>query len=840
MWRSWTTGWLLLAAAIVCAGGMTGCNSFHSSGIDPTGEHFFVPPPPPGAVVAVPASPSYPPNERYFDDPMGSLSWDDVAVLIEPRELVAPVGSEVILIAGVLGPDGYLRTNRRLEWSITPGSVGQFVAVEPGGFTDLLLLDFTWPRIVNATTAIGDTSRSNVLLNRGTPTPDDDKYVRRGQGWISLTSPLEGTSYVNVVAPEVHNWDARRKTATVHWVDAVPQYPPPAINPAGTKHVFTTTVTRSSNQSPCENWIVRYQIVDGPPAGFLPSGAPTAEVRTNPAGQASVEIVEKQPASGVNKIAIQVIRPADAPGAGGQRLVVGNGCTTKTWSAPDLAVRVVGPSTAAIGGTLTYQIDVSNPGDLAAKDVTAVVGVPGGLTYLGGNPAAEAAGQQLRWPLGDLGARQRRSIQLSFRAEKQGSAVVCCDAAAAGGLKARDCATTTVALVATPPPTPSPTTPGTAATLSVSITPAQTTAGVGDKLTFEIAVTNRTQTTVTGGKIRVRFGQGLAYIGGASNVKDVVDGDVSVLAPNTRQRFNLKSQVVAAGRLGLNAEVTAPNFPPATAQAVVTAVGAAAPSTPGAAAVPLSLTIVGPTKPATVGDLVRFTVDVKNTGTLALQNVQLAFRCDQPLAPENATVGLKVVNGSRAWNIDSLLAGQIARYAIECRCQTPSAKASSHVTVTLPDGGQTGSEASVEILKPENPTPPPTPPPIPPTLPAKPTGEGLSLSAAGLTTPVHPNGQLTYEIRLTNKENVTYHQVVVTAKVADGMVPSPLGTVGATVDGQFIRFDPIAELPPGATKTYRAPVFAKQPGKYRLHVEMSTSDLPKPMAVDSDETEVTN
>ena len=293
MRRSWTTGWLAVVAAVFCAAGIAGCNSFQSSGIDPTGEHFFVPPPPPPtAVAAAPVSP-YPPNERYFDDPMGPLPWDDVAVLIEPREVVAPVGSEVVLIAGVLGPDGYLRTNRRLEWSIAPGGVGQFVAVEPGGFIDPFLLDFNWPRLINATTAVGSTSRSNVRLNRGASTPENDKFVRRGEGWISLTSPLEGASYVNVVAPEVYNWDARKKTAVVHWVDAVPIYPPPAINPAGTKHVFTTTVTRSSNQSPCENWIVRYEIVDGPPAGFSPAGAASAEVRTNSAGQACVEIFEE-------------------------------------------------------------------------------------------------------------------------------------------------------------------------------------------------------------------------------------------------------------------------------------------------------------------------------------------------------------------------------------------------------------------------------------------------------------------------------------------------------------------------------------------------------------------
>jgi len=188
-------------------------------------------------------------------------------------------------------------------------------------------------------------------LNRGIPTREGDKYVRRGQGWVSLTSPLEGTSYVNVVVPEVYNWDARRKTATVHWVDAVPQYPPPAINPAGTKHVFTTTVTRSSNQSPCENWIVHYEIVDGPPAGFFAHVCHVGRGPHNPPVRRASKIVEKQPASGVNRIAIQVIRPADAPGAGGQRRGVGNGTTTKTWSAPDLAVHVLGPATANIGAT---------------------------------------------------------------------------------------------------------------------------------------------------------------------------------------------------------------------------------------------------------------------------------------------------------------------------------------------------------------------------------------------------------------------------------------------------------------------------------------------------------
>ena len=286
MWRSWTSGRLAIVAGVVCALTVSGCAYPRTSGIDPTGEHIFTPPPPVAShrcrlscrrsPVAVPVTPVVTnnwSNEYYFDQPLGRLPWDDVAVDVHPRETVAPVGSEVVLVAGVCGPDGYLRTNRRLEWSIDPGSVGQFVAVGETGLVDLLLGDFNWPRKITNTFAIGSTLRSNMRLNRGTCRPEENVYVLRGQGWISLTSPVEGTSNVTVFAPEVYTWDARLRAAKIHWVDAQWRFPPPAINPAGSRHVFTTTVTRQSNQTPCERWRVRYEIVGGPPAGFAPDGA---------------------------------------------------------------------------------------------------------------------------------------------------------------------------------------------------------------------------------------------------------------------------------------------------------------------------------------------------------------------------------------------------------------------------------------------------------------------------------------------------------------------------------------------------------------------------------------
>ena len=240
---------------------------------------------------------------------------DDVAVTLTPHRMVAPIGGQVVLIAGVQGCDGYLRTNRRLEWSIAPGSTGQFVAIEQGGFTDFLVGDFTRPRKITNTYALGSTSRRCERISRSTGNPADDIVVAPGQGWITVSSAVEGTSHVMVHAPDVVCPNASMQAAIIDWIDVQCGFPAPANNPAGTRHVFTTMVLRQSNRCPHVGWIVRYEIMGGPPAGFAPDGAPSVDVPTNAAGQASAEIFQAQPAEGSNPIRIQVFRPADPQAA---------------------------------------------------------------------------------------------------------------------------------------------------------------------------------------------------------------------------------------------------------------------------------------------------------------------------------------------------------------------------------------------------------------------------------------------------------------------------------------------------------------------------------------------
>ncbi len=809
---SWTSCRFLIVAGILCAA--IGCSSVQKTGIDPTGEHIFTPPPPPTAASRA--------NEEYYDNPLGQLPWDDASVNLQPRETVAAVGSEVVLIAGVCGQDGYLRTNRRLEWSIDPGSVGQFVAVGETGFVDLLVGDFNRPRKVTNTFAIGSTLRSNTRLNRGTCIAEDSAYVLRGQGWITITSPVEGSSHVTVFAPEVYRWDSRIKSTVVHWVDAQWQFPPPAINPAGTKHVFTTTVVRQSNHTPVERWRVRYEIQGGPPAGFSPDGAQSVEVPTDAAGQASVEIFEKEPRHGVNNIKIEVIRPGNLPGANGQRLVVGSGMTSKTWRAGDLSVKTSGPATAGLGTTINYRITVANPGDLAVKDAVAVITMPEGLTFLNSNPAAETAGRQLQWRLGEIGGRQQRTIDAGFRAERQGSVMACCEVTAAGGLKVSDCSTTTI---------------GTAS-LDVRITgPEQ--AAVGTQASFEITVRNLSQAPAAKLIIKDRLDQGLENPAATQN--NAIERLLGDLAPGASQRVKVTVRVTKPGRLCQTVEVSGKDVTPASAQACIVGTGGGgspAPTAPGGSApsfggdeiakaapggaIPITVKTTGP-RQLVVGETAKYFIEITNTGAAELRNVQVLARYDAALYPVLASEGYQADRGALSWTIERLPAGKTVQRGIHYTCQTVSAKACNRVRVTTSTGAKVEDEACLEIRAADK---GPVAPGTEKTAPANPPADGLVLTASGLANPVPVNKDLTYVVQVTNNSTQSYQRVTLTAAVPEGVVINPIGTMGPgptkfTTEGKTIQFDPVFEIKPGETLMYRIRVRTKKPGQYRFVAELS-------------------
>lgn len=535
-----------LAALWLLASGCT----LPPSNIDPSGQRILVP------QTGEPAGP-------YVEVPARIGPGDCSEFSLTPIETAASVGTEVILVAGVRGQDQYMVTNKRVEWTLAETGVGYFVDFNRAGIMDYLVGDFTRPRKVTDRFVITSTTRNYLRLTRGTVTPTDDVLIRPGQAWVSVTSAVEGTSLINVYVPCVYGWDRRIQTATIHWVDAQWILPAPAIVPAGSRHKLVTTVTRQRDGSPCSGWKVRYEILDGAAAAFSADNSGTAEVAVDSAGQAAAEIYQIQPSTGVTRIAVQIVRPGDAPGASGRQLTVGSGTAIVTWSGAQLNVRVSGPSTAAPGAQ-SFRIEANNSGSLPADAVSVNVTLPAGVTYRSGNPAPSVSGNTVSWQVGRLNSGETRYFDLGVDIAAAGSYSICAAAQGSGGVTARHCAAVTVG----------------APQVTIQIRgPDQ--AVVGQDVNFIIDITNRGQAAVSGLLVRDTFDVGLQH----SVSQGAVERDFpGAILPGETKSIGVTFRVVQPGRWCHTVQITGPGGIAASQQACLQATAAGTATTPGGGA----------------------------------------------------------------------------------------------------------------------------------------------------------------------------------------------------------------------------------------------------------------
>jgi uncharacterized repeat protein (TIGR01451 family) len=482
--------WLLLSALGVVV--LSGCAGYqcHLPRIDPSGEHIFLPynapeppayrpparsgaptlvmptPPltfptsPPSAptipVEPVPPAPTIPPLPNpYIANP------DPTGVTITPARIVAPIGSEVILLASVLGGDGYMVTGEPVEWTVNPLGVGNIVALGERGRFDWIEHLHGFPRKLTDHYALTKTCVADMYLDRGTPSPTDDVTVLPGQTWISVTSPVEGTSHITALAASTYNWERRQQTAQIHWIDAQFSFPNPTSGAAGSRVPLTTKVNRLTNGTPLEGWIVRYELVPGGPAAALEassyndsapklSGGQAAEATTNAQGEATVDLVQEKESGGVSAISVQVFRPAGLAPGETQRVPLGQGATSVSWtgapigattspSQPALApantpsrrtddtppprlsgqarlnVDITGPTVGTVGDELDFQIVITNTGDEVATNVKLRDGFDKDLELIV-EPGEPRQPSPISADVKDIDPGKRRTVRLPLRA----------------------------------------------------------------------------------------------------------------------------------------------------------------------------------------------------------------------------------------------------------------------------------------------------------------------------------------------------------------------------------------------------------------------------------------
>ncbi|MFO0820286.1 MAG: hypothetical protein U1A77_20225 [Pirellulales bacterium] len=811
-----------------------GCQSIRLPAIDPSGERIFsrtttttlesctpkpafvAPPKPPpcaatelGATAPVAMAPqaACPPPAALAATPAACGPNDPSApggvnqLKLTPSRVVAPVGTDVVLLAGYCGADGHFIMRQPVEWMMSPDSVGMIVEVGDVGADCVQRWRQEYPKKLTGDFAVGYTSYKPQVITRGTPMPQDDVRVAKGQTWISVTSPTEGTSHVTVWAPRAPGWDRRRQTASIHWIDAQWAFPGPAVARAGESSILTTTVSRSSNSTPHVGWLVRYA-VEGLDVRFANNDT-QIEVPTDAEGKAAVEILPPASGGGTARVTIEVIRPVSDQSP---RMTVGTGETTVTWSAPGLSMQVLGPDTIPLGTTGVFRIVVTNQGELPTRDVVVTDAPPPSLKYVTSSPQGQWFGDHLEWRLGDLPARGQRILDVTFQAIRPGDIRYCARAQSADGLSAENCLDR--ARIYAP-------------ALAINMSgPSQV--PVGAEAQFRIEVTNQSSTPLTNVQLMDRFDEGLAHIQGE---RSPLQWNVGTMAAGETKRVALTFIARQPGQLCHVIDATADGGHTATAQGCVVATAPPPGTVPGGNA-PLRVQISGAGRQQ-VGQAVDYTISIYNAGAAPLSNVRLVYQFSPSLQPIEASAGFNAARGQLVWDVPQLARDERRSFVVRANCLQPDPAALNRVTVSADQSASQSAELATEITPPGAAGPPPadsTTPPPPPNLPpggANAPGE-LTASIAELADPVKVGQMITYILRIQNDRDVADQNVTLALELPPGVdftrvKISNFRARGLAADGRTLEMEPIAELRAReALRPCRIEIPATQPGKLQV------------------------
>lgn len=344
---------------------------------------------------------------------------------MSPARIVAPVGAEVVVLAGICAGDGLFVTGQPIEFNMSQDSVGQmtdFGARERGTLTKLISRRRTSGDFISSRTSL-----FSEKIDRGTPTVVDDIHVEKGQTWVSVSSPTAGTSYITAVAPDAEAWDKRISTTEIQWVDAHWNIPSPVVVTAGSRYPLSVNIRKTRDGLGVDDWKVIYRIAGGAPAQFLPSGSQKAEVVTGPDGNASVEITQAPDSiqAGTTFVRIDIVRPS---GKQGQYQVIESALTSVRWAAAAITLRVIGPKNVGINAPFAQRLEITNPGDQVARDVKIVLDrLPEGLSFTSSNPKARILADRYEWSVGDVAPNSSpKIIDIQLKAKGAvGKAVLC-------------------------------------------------------------------------------------------------------------------------------------------------------------------------------------------------------------------------------------------------------------------------------------------------------------------------------------------------------------------------------------------------------------------------------
>ena len=300
-------------------------------------------------------------------------------VVLEPSTIAAPIGTEIVLVASFVGEDStYLRVGEKIEWSLD--GVGTFLAANPDDRSCCLNLTGKTEKRVDDRYLTTETTDKLWRIHRGTETPRDDVTILRGQTWASVQSQEEGTSSVFVFSDEIDNWERRKASAEIHWIDAAFRFPKSQAFPIGSEATLATDVRRRTNLDPRPGWIVRYEALSGDVV-LGPNDARVVDALTDADGVARVQVRQKNATGGFARVSATVLRPADADQ---KSIPVEKATFALSWThAAPISAKLDLPSSVAVGSEFKGTATITNNSDFP-NSANLILIIPSNTTFVRG------------------------------------------------------------------------------------------------------------------------------------------------------------------------------------------------------------------------------------------------------------------------------------------------------------------------------------------------------------------------------------------------------------------------------------------------------------------------
>ena len=689
-----------------------------------------------------------------------------VELVLEPQTMTSQVGSQVVLLATVRdgSKDQNPRRSRRVEWKVTNGNI---IEVDESG----ILPARGW---IDGNTAVSHTCYREERISRGNNNRADDIMLRPGQTWCVVSSPVEGDTHVQVVAPAIYNWDKRMRTTIIRWVDAVWEFPARAVAKFGTEHEFVTKLARFTDRQPLNKYRVRYKILDGPDAILLPSRAREQIVITDLDGLGKVRIAQVQPASGVNRVSVEIIRPPDPTTPTGAGVSIITGETSVEWLAPSVKLNHTGTALAPLEQNVTFTTTARNEGRIESAWVELSVPIPENMEFVSSNPPEQPRNGVLVFPFGTpLPPGQTHTVQTTFRAKRAGPIRSIAMMRTAEGQNDQKEFTTNV------------TTPQLKAEI---IGPAT---GIVDvPINYVIRLSNPGTGDLEDIQLFAQFDAGLEH----ADVKDkkntlrsALDG---VLKAGTSRDIPLTLTPRQAGALGLNVRAVGAGLQ-AMAQKIVNV------QKPN-----VSLRVIGSDR-RFVGRTADWKIIVKNESEAEQTGVVVRDRLPVELVYKSSTKGGAYNAGEVTWFVGNLKPGEEVALDVFADCVKAAAGAEKYTLVTGDGGVRADKLIRVQI-------------------------EGIaaiSMKMRDDLDPVEVGKTVVYRMTLENTGSAPARMIDVKAIAPDLLKPlQAKGKTAEKIVGQIISFGTVDVLQPGERIQFILECQALKPGDARFRVEY-TSEL---------------